>query len=148
MRLTSLIGVAAAAAALSGGCGDPARTPVYPVHGRVTAGGKAVNKATVMFASADGADRTLQPNTTTDADGRYALTTYKTDDGAPAGEYVVTVIWPGPPRGPKKPLDPSENPEDAPFADRLKGKYWPAQKSPLRATVKPEPDNEIDFVLP
>jgi hypothetical protein len=36
----------------------------------------------------------LQPRGVTDKDGRFVLTTYTQDDGAPAGEYKVTLVLP------------------------------------------------------
>jgi hypothetical protein len=59
------------------------------------------------------------------ADGTFQLTTYRTGDGAPEGEYFVTVIWP---ETRKSPLDP-------PGCDRLGGAWMrPGDASP-RVTI-------------
>ena len=38
----------------------------------------------------------VRPHATVEADGSYHLTTFVTRDGAPVGDFAVTVIWPGP----------------------------------------------------
>ena len=77
-------------------------------------------------------------------------TTFKvTDDGAPAGEHIVTIYWPAPrPKGLPKPASP--DPEDSGqlnTVDKLGNKYSLVGVSKLRARVEPR-DNEIDFDLP
>jgi hypothetical protein len=69
------------------------KRPTFPVSGRVTVGGQTVAGATVTLytynpvlerysATADGR---------TDEAGRFQITTYSSFDGAPAGDYAVTV---------------------------------------------------------
>lgn len=69
-------------------------TQKLPVTGNVTLiGGGPVEGATVRFESIGGG-----PNATgvTDANGDFQLTTDSPDDGAPTGEYNVTVHHPYP----------------------------------------------------
>src|SRR5687767_10889460 len=96
-----LPGLALAAFALAGaGCGpsDPGLKPVYPVQGSLFVKGKPAKGAVVMFHPLPletGRPTALRSRGTVGDDGSFRLTTYNTDDGAPAGEYVVTVYWPG-----------------------------------------------------
>lgn len=66
----------------------PARMPTVPAGGVVTFRGKPVAKASVVFLHEGGSASAVG---TTDADGRFALTTYSRDDGAPVGKYRMTV---------------------------------------------------------
>lgn len=68
------------------------RRPTYAVRGRVIYKGAPVPGAHVVFHSEVKGVRGL-PDALTDADGNFILTTYTANDGAPAGEYVVTVVW-------------------------------------------------------
>ena len=78
-------------------------------------------------------DHKLVPFAVADPDGSFRLTTYLVADGAPAGEYVVTVTWPADPAGG----------DDAPGADRLKNAHADTTTSKLRASVRPG-DNRLD----
>jgi hypothetical protein len=138
--------------ALAAGCSSgPAEKPVYKVRGRVTYENKPMAGAVITFHSADAKDRSTPAHATADADGRYALHTYRPDDGAPAGEHIVTIYWPAP--RPKAAAGGATADADAgtesvmPTIDRLKSKYNTVGNSPLRATVEPK-DNEINFNLP
>lgn len=75
---------------LAEGCsrGEP---PVYPVHGRVLWQGKPLAEATVIFHPEGGGSRSLTART--DRDGKFALTTHRPGDGAPAGWYQVSVEY-------------------------------------------------------
>lgn len=66
--------------------------PVYPVHGQVLLDGKAVPNALVVFHPVEkwGAEEN-RPRAQTDSEGRFTVSTYGTHDGAPAGEYKVTI---------------------------------------------------------
>ena len=67
------------------------------------------------------------PVGTTDASGQFQLRSYEDGDGAPAGEFKVTIVWPAPP------------PPDATgvfdLKDRLGGRYANPQTSKLTAQV-------------
>lgn len=82
------------------GCGETERfknrKAVYPVAGQFLVGGAPANGALIAFhpAGESGTGRALPSRATTDAEGRFELTTYATSDGAPEGEFVVTVYWP------------------------------------------------------
>ena len=66
-----------------------------------------------------------RPRAEVGADGWFDVNMYGNKDGAPAGEYIVTVIWEG----------------EGGF-DKLKGQYSDPTKSKLRASVK-EGRNEL-----
>lgn len=69
-----------------------ARKPTFAVIGKVLDGTKPVANATVVFHPVG--DAALKPRGKTDANGEFKLTTYDGDDGAPAGQYQVTVeLW-------------------------------------------------------
>ena len=81
------------------GCGqsDPSLKPVYPVHGSLFVKGKPAKGAVVMFHPLPleaGKPTALTSRGTASDDGSFRLTTYNTDDGAPEGEYAVTIYWP------------------------------------------------------
>lgn len=139
----------AAAVAATGCSGKPGEKPVFPVRGRVTFENKPMAKALVSFHSADPADRSTPAHATADDQGNYVLHTYRADDGAPAGDYIVTVYWPAP-RPRAAPKGEYVDPVDADqlnTVDRLKNQYSTVAVSKLRAKVEPR-DNEVNFNLP
>jgi hypothetical protein len=74
------------------GCGGggpaPNREPVYPISGVVTYKGKAVASADVTFVCTE-KDRSAFGRT--DAEGRFKLSTFSSNDGAVAGKHVIMV---------------------------------------------------------
>jgi hypothetical protein len=54
-------------------------------------GDKPVAEAAIVFHPVHADAHAVRPVATTDAEGRFSLTTVETGDGAPPGEYVVTV---------------------------------------------------------
>ena len=125
--------------------------PVHPVSGQVLSNGKPVPGALVIFHPETPAASTPQPKPgeesprgaitptgKTDSEGRFQLHTYVGDDGAPTGQYKVTVVLAGP----------SENRDfmaknSAPVSTvTLPSKYADPERSGLSATVKPG-DNVI-----
>jgi hypothetical protein len=86
VAVVALVGIAA-------GCGGEARRkPTFPVSGKVLDGSKPVANATVVFHPVGGVEADVpKPRGTTAADGSFTLTSYDGNDGAPAGEYRVTV---------------------------------------------------------
>jgi hypothetical protein len=73
---------------------------VYPVTGQILVAGRPAAGAVVQFHPQDqpGKDAPV-PVGHVAPDGRFRLTTYAQDDGAPAGRYAVTVFWAVPAKG-------------------------------------------------
>lgn len=107
------------------GCGT--KPPdLVPVAGKVTTGdGKPLEHASVIFHPVGGGDGP-KPRGKVGADGSFVLTTHTTGDGAPPGEYRVTVeLWLAGARA------------DDPPANRLPAKYARPESSGLIVTVTP-----------
>jgi hypothetical protein len=119
------------AVAVCAGCGG-GRVPVYPASGSVMWQGRPAAGARVVFVSDQQRDMTGRdaaiPAATTDAQGRFHLTSYEEGDGAPAGQYKVAVTWYEVVRG-------HDDPEQVVERDRLEGKYADAETSGLTATI-------------
>lgn len=83
-----LVAIAAAGWTASG-CGG---SGVVPVTGRVTlVGGAPVPGATIVF---ENREKRRSASGRTDAEGRFRLTTFKVNDGAPPGAYRISVAPP------------------------------------------------------
>jgi hypothetical protein len=122
---------------LCAGCGD-GRRAVYPVRGKVlTANQKPATGAMVTFhpVTPDPKDA-ARPVGKVDEQGEYRLTTYTENDGAPAGAYTVTIIWPTPKKAPFEPDGP----------DKLGGKFARPESSPHKVTVEAKPDKEVPTI--
>jgi hypothetical protein len=96
-RPDPLAAATAAALLLLASCGgDRDLRKTYPVTGTVTVDGKPAPAGVLVslhpqFTETDRLP--IHPKGATDDAGRFKITTYNTDDGAPEGEYVVTVEW-------------------------------------------------------
>ena len=117
-------------AILPSACSRSTRKPVFPAKGQLLINGRPAAGATVFFNPVESDPDAIAPYGVTDANGTFTLTTYLTFDGAPAGEYVVTVRAPGPPQR----ADEDQGP------DRLKGRYNDVKTSKLRATIEKKPN--------
>jgi hypothetical protein len=120
-------------ALLAGGCGrSPERVPLHPVAGIVTVKGAPADGAKVILFPVDESMNAAGmpiPTGVAGPDGRFKLTSYEPDDGAPAGEYRVGVIW-------NEIVTPSDDPAQVVTRDRLKGRYADPKTSGLKATVE------------
>jgi hypothetical protein len=124
-------------AVLASSCGD-GQVKVYPVHGKVVdEKGKPAAGAQVFFhpVSPPGGNVEAVVGTTDDS-GVYRLTTYTAGDGAPAGQYVVTVCW----------YEPKKSPFGPPPKDILCGKYASRETSPFKFAVEPTAGNEMPLI--
>jgi hypothetical protein len=122
------------------GCEGEAKIPVHPVSGQVLHRGQPLPKALVVFHDGrpleEQAGRPI-PRATTDAEGRFQLSSYAGTDGAPESEYKVTVFMPGAP----PPTNAEEEAQEE-TPDRLGSRYADPETSGLTATVKPG-NNEL-----
>ena len=130
------------------GCSQPDdRKPAFAVTGKALFKGQPMAGARITFHPLGESDqRALRPTTQVDEAGTFRLTTYFKDDGAPAGEYAVTIYWPQKPAAKEQADDPNADIRDLP-PDRLNRVYALPTTTPLRATVRAQ-SNTIDFSLP
>jgi hypothetical protein len=114
------------------------RRATQPVAGQVLLDGCPLPGKVVVFSqvSADGKKFTHTGDARIEADGSFVLCTYRASDGAPVGEYAVS-IEPG--------FSLVETP-GKPRAETVPEKYLKAETTPLRATVK-EGKNTFTFEL-
>lgn len=116
------------------GCADERRDlPVCQrTHGTITYNGKVPNGAVIQLCPLpiENTDwRTIKPAGRVGPDGKFEINTYALNDGAVAGEYVVTVLWTG------------DNP-DLPMPDLFKGRYSNPGDPVMRVTIV-EGENEL-----
>jgi hypothetical protein len=115
--------------------------PLYPVRGQVFVDGKPAEGALVVFHPVEdnpSESAVLRPSALVGEDGSFRVGSYKPKDGAPAGEYRVTVQWLPPDLSRNRHLyaDGKVNP------DKLGSRYANPKTSGLRAEVT-EGSNEL-----
>ena len=140
----------------SGGGEGGERVDVYPVRGKVTLDGSPLPGATVMFSPVDTKTGPVATARTNDA-GEYQLTTYEGGDGAAAGDYIVLVTKSdagsgGGPESSHEQYSPSGSMHAGKAGAKDSGstlpkKYASKDSSDLRATVKPEDNEGVNFDL-
>jgi hypothetical protein len=134
----------------------------YPVSGKITLNGEAVEGATVMFQPANPGGDVQGASGVTDKNGVYKLGSQKAGDGCMAGDFNVTVtkFESATPTGEAK-TDLSVAEQTKLMEEAYKGqtagakgptnlipqKYSAGTTSGLTATVKPEGPNDFPFDL-
>ncbi len=125
---------------------DPNRPKTVPVSGVVTYKGQPVEGATVTFVSTAGKRGAVA---TTDASGKFTMTTFEPKDGAIPGTYQVaiqkTVVEGAPQEGATG--KGGEEPPAGTLKDLLPAKYKDASKSGLTAEVKEGGTKDLKFEL-
>ena len=137
LRTAALLSVALFALAAPS-CGKGPK-PVYPVRGKVVDGNQrpAVGATVILHPVEEDDPEQPKPVGTVDDNGEFTLMTYKRGDGAPAGEYFVTLIW-VPAR--KSLADPEPT-------DLLGGRYALPKESPVpKFKVEPTGSNEVPTI--
>lgn len=143
------------------GCGKASSLKLVPVSGSVKYKGANIEGALVTFVG------TGSPRSSvgvTDSSGRFQLTTMNTNDGAVAGENLVTIVK-MPPKAPAgQAKTPMQSPEDymkamqgsktgkPPGSDQdtkgaIPAKYSDPNSSGLKRTVVAGEKNEFNFDL-
>jgi hypothetical protein len=126
------VGALALFGVLLAGCRDGKldRPATFPVRGQVHFQGKPATGARVQLTAADGSK--WCPHGEVAVDGSFQLTTFRSNDGAPAGSYALTLTWPAPPP-----------PGREEGLDRFKGRYADP-KQPLRRVQVREGGNVLE----
>lgn len=78
------------------GCGEakPDRVAVHPAAGTITFKGQPAHGAFVTLHPKSGpVENVPTPRANVDKDGSFKVSTFDSSDGAPEGEYVITVRW-------------------------------------------------------
>jgi hypothetical protein len=135
-RRGPLAGLVLGLALLCSSC-NSGHKPVYPVRGKVLFEGRPTPGAVVFFhpVGEDGPD-VLRPTARVAKDGSFEVRTYKSKDGAPAGEYIVTVSWT------------TKGAQGDDEGDQIiPAKYLSPSTSPLRVKVEPQPNELQPFQL-
>ena len=124
------------------GCLESPPPVAYRVSGRLFVDDQLAGKANIAFHAVDIPKlKGRCPVAMTQRDGTFEMTTYAMQDGAPVGDYKVTVTW----------IDENTMPEDEcecldPLQhDRLSGKYADPETTSLLVTVLPK-DNYLNLV--
>jgi hypothetical protein len=131
----AVLAVVAAFAGCSEGSGS--KVPVFPVKGTVQFEGEPAAGAFVVFhpkAPAKPGEETPRSTAQVQPDGTFELTTASQADGAPVGEYAVTVQW-------TKPIKQGNDTVAGPNV--IPPVYGKPDTTPLKATVKDAP-NQLD----
>lgn len=77
--------------------------------------------------------KTLRPNGVVDDAGKYVLSTYVANDGVPAGEWIVTIVWPNPKVDEKTRKALEEEGNSVP--DVFQGRFGKPETSPWKVTI-------------
>lgn len=118
------------------GCSREGRPKTSPVSGKAVVNGKAVEGLSLTFHPLDQPNNTVPGTARTRADGSFEVTSFLPGDGAPPGEYVVTVTWPD-----RYATNPGG--QEYPVGDRLGGAYSRKDGTPLKVTIR-EGENRLD----
>jgi hypothetical protein len=76
------------------GCSkSESRVPLHPVAGAIQFHGRPAEGAFVSLHPKTATEGVPNPRATVAKDGTFTVSTYDGNDGAPEGEYIVTVQW-------------------------------------------------------
>jgi hypothetical protein len=117
---------------------------VHPVQGRILVSGKPAARALVTFHPEHPAEEksVIRPTAVVDADGSFRLTSFHSGDGAPDGDYRVSVVW-----YLANPKPKAAEGDDANVRNYLPEVYARAETTPLRATIARGTNNLPTFEL-
>ena len=118
------------------GCSEgESRLPTHKVTGKVVKNGVGVSNATVIFHSKNPPKDFIKPRAISNSEGEFTLTTYESGDGAPVGDYEVTVEqWL------------NDNPQIGP-TNRLPQKFGSPNTSGIKASVASTENSLSPFVV-
>lgn len=124
------------------GCGRRTQKSIetYPVSGAIFVNGKPPVRAEIRLKPKvplqDPLKRSIEPYAIVEEDGSFHVSTYDDADGAPAGQYAVTVVWP---------LITVDGGEETIGPDRL-GRKFADPNQPVTTIEVVEDENEIPAI--
>ena len=126
------------------GCGEESSfkstVPVFPASGKIIHLGKPLAGVILIFHSTD-VNQKIKSQATTDNDGKFVATTFKTADGAPEGDYTITLVVPSNESDSSREDAATEGQFRKEGPVRFPSKYQNPSTSPLKVKVtKNEPD--------
>jgi hypothetical protein len=123
------------------GCTSEQALEVYPVKGQVYFQSQPAAGAMVILQPSSDLDnhpafaRLGFPHAQVENDGTFQMTTYAWNDGAPPGNYVVSVTWPV--------MGPHQDPERTQLVevhpDRLQGAFANPTDPKFKVTIQKQP---------
>ncbi|WP_166831217.1 hypothetical protein [Thalassoroseus pseudoceratinae] len=133
MRLSSVrvFALALTTSVMCAGCGEDWQADTYPAEGTITINGEPPVGALVqLHPTGEATDkRESLPWGLVQDDGTYTLSTYEMGDGAPIGEYAITIRW-------------SPNVNTPSLVDRLNNAYNNPEQSEWKVTIDAD-ENEL-----
>ena len=102
--------------------------------GKLTLDGQAPDGAKLVLhpTNVQGEPTGAAPNARVGGDGSFSVSSYSPNDGAPPGEYVVTVEWY------------KVSPEGAPGPNVIPKEYASPKTSPIKVTIKAGAPTTLD----
>ena len=128
LRMLSFVCLCLALAGCGSKHGD--RPAVHPVNGKLLVGGEPAVNAEVVLYPVGREQPLMRPHATVQSDGSFRLTTFATRDGAPVGDFALTVTWPGPRA--------KGQAEDEAGPDRLRLRYTDPKKPAASVRIEAE----------
>jgi hypothetical protein len=136
MRRSHLLALCAPVLLTCYGCGN-GRPPTYEVRGQVFTNDRPAAHALVTFHPIDdNRPEAVHPTATVEDNGNFSLTSFTAGDGAPAGEYRVTIVR-------YLAVKSRTNGEDYETRNFLPDRYAKLETSELRVTVT-KSKNELE----
>jgi len=126
-----IVGLWASAMLACLGCGEGASGPAktFPVHGLLNYKGQSPAGAVISLHPKQPLPEGIpQPRAAVKPDGKFSVSTFNTDDGAPEGDYTLTITW-------YKLVE--RDGEHKPGPNVLPKKYAAAKTSGIEITVTP-----------
>jgi hypothetical protein len=115
------------------GCVD-GHEKTYPVSGSLLVNDAPAPRAQIVFHPVgEDTKGKVKPVAVVGEDGAFKVTTFMTNDGAPVGDYMVTIVWP---------KYETVQGEEVEGEDTLRGQYNEPRSPFLKLSIKPK-ENRI-----
>jgi hypothetical protein len=121
--------------------GDIKFLKTYPVTGKILVDGKPVKGVAIVLHPTDPLMVRERPFGETDADGKFTLSTYNANDGAPAGDFLVAIAI-------AVKDDDGGNDQKAAVKNSIPARFGKGETSGLKVTIEKKTNELKPFELP